>query len=43
LKYTIATGGDSKLFKKDIPEIDKFVPCLTLEGIRLAFKENLKS
>ncbi len=43
LKYTIATGGDAKLFKKDIPEIDKFVPCLTLEGIRLAFKENLKS
>ena len=43
LKYTIATGGDAKIFKKDIPEIDKFIPCLTLEGIRLAFKENLNS
>jgi type III pantothenate kinase len=43
LKYTIATGGDAKTFKKDIPEIDKFLPCLTLEGIRLAFKENLNS
>ena len=43
LKYTIATGGDAKTFKKDIPEIDKFVPCLTLEGIRLAFNENLNS
>jgi len=43
LKYTIATGGDAKTFKKDIPEIDKFIPCLTLEGIRLAFKENLNS
>ena len=42
-KYTIATGGDAKTFKKDIPEIDKFIPCLTLEGIRLAFKENLNS
>jgi len=40
LKYTIATGGDAKTFKKDIPEIDKFIPCLTLEGIRLAFKES---
>ncbi len=43
LKYTIATGGDAKVFKKDIPEIDKFIPYLTLEGIRLAFKENLNS
>ena len=43
LEYTIATGGDAKTFKKDIPEIDKFIPCLTLEGIRLAFKENLNS
>ena len=43
LKYTIATGGDAKTFKKDIREIDKFIPCLTLEGIRLAFKENLNS
>jgi type III pantothenate kinase len=43
LQYTIATGGDARTFKKDIPEIDKFIPCLTLEGIRLAFKENLNS
>jgi len=43
LEYTIATGGDAETFKKDIPEIDKFIPCLTLEGIRLAFKENLNS
>ncbi|MBC8549682.1 MAG: type III pantothenate kinase [Candidatus Brocadiales bacterium] len=41
VKYTIATGGDAKIFKKDIPEIDKFIPRLTLEGIRLAFEENL--
>lgn len=43
LKYIIATGGDAKTFKKDIPEIDKFIPGLTLEGIRLAFKENINS
>jgi len=43
VKCTIATGGDAKTFKKDIPEIDKFIPNLTLEGIRLAFKENLNS
>jgi type III pantothenate kinase len=43
LQCTIATGGDARTFKKDIPEIDKFIPCLTLEGIRLAFKENLNS
>jgi type III pantothenate kinase len=42
-RYTIATGGDAKTFKKDIPEIDKFIPYLTLEGIRLAFEENLNS
>ena len=43
LEYTIATGGDAKTLKKDIPEIDKFIPRLTLEGIRLAFEENLNS
>ncbi|HJO55948.1 MAG TPA: type III pantothenate kinase, partial [Candidatus Scalindua sp.] len=43
LEYTIATGGDAKTLKKDIPEIDKFVPHLTLEGIRLAFEDNLNS
>ncbi len=43
LKYTIATGGDAKTFKKDIPAIDKFIPRLTLEGIRLAFQENHNS
>jgi transcriptional activator, putative, Baf family len=43
LEYTIATGGDAKIFKKDIPKIDKFIPRLTLEGIRLAFEEKLNS
>jgi type III pantothenate kinase len=43
LKHTIATGGDAKTIKKDIPEIDKFIPYLTLEGIRLAFEENRNS
>ncbi|OHB87384.1 MAG: hypothetical protein A3D13_01600 [Planctomycetes bacterium RIFCSPHIGHO2_02_FULL_40_12] len=41
LQYTIATGGDAKTFKKDISEIDKVIPRLTLEGIRIAFKESL--
>ncbi len=41
LQYTIATGGDAKTFKKDIPEIDKFIPRLTLDGIRIAFEESL--
>ncbi len=41
LEYTIATGGDAKTFKKDIPEIDKFIPRLTLNGIRIAFEESL--
>lgn len=40
LKYTIATGGDAEILKKDIPQIDKVIPYLTLEGIRLAFQEN---
>ena len=41
LQYTIATGGDAKTFKKDISEIDKVVPRLTLEGIRIAFTESI--
>ncbi len=41
LKYTIATGGDAKTLKRDIPKIDRFIPRLTLEGIRLAFEDNL--
>ncbi len=41
LQYTIATGGDAKTFKKDISEIDKFIPRLTLDGIRIAFEESL--
>ncbi len=41
LHYTIATGGDAKIFRKDIFEIDKFIPRLTLEGIRIAFEESL--
>ncbi len=43
LEYTITTGGDAKTLKRDIPKIGKFVPRLTLEGIRLAFEENLNS
>jgi len=43
VEYTIATGGDAKTLKKDISEIDKFIPRLTLEGIRLAYEENLNS
>ena len=30
-----------KVVKKDISEIDKVIPRLTLEGIRIAFKESL--
>ncbi len=41
LQYIIATGGDAKIFKKDIPEIDKVIPRLTLEGIRMAFTESV--
>ncbi len=41
LQYTIATGGDAKTFKNDIPEIDKIIPRLTLDGIRIAFEESL--
>jgi type III pantothenate kinase len=40
LQYIIATGGDAKTFKKDISEIDKVIPRLTLEGIRIAFTES---
>lgn len=40
IKCTIATGGDAKLFKKDIPQINKFVPPLTLEGMRIVFAES---
>ena len=43
LEYTIATGGDVKILKREIPEIDKFIPRLTLEGIRLAFEDNINS
>ena len=41
LQYTIATGGDAETFRKDVPKIDKVIPRLTLEGIRIAFKESL--
>lgn len=41
LQYVIATGGDAKTFKKDISEIDKVIPRLTLEGIRIAFTESV--
>ncbi len=41
LQFTVATGGDAEIFKKDIPEIDKIIPHLTLDGIRIAFEESL--
>ena len=41
LQYIIATGGDAETFKKDISEIDKVIPRLTLEGIRIAFTESV--
>jgi len=41
LKYVIATGGDAETFKKNISEIDKVIPRLTLEGIRIAFTESI--
>ncbi len=41
VQYIIATGGDAKTFKKDISEIDKVIPRLTLEGIRIAFTESV--
>ncbi len=41
-QYAVATGGDAKTFRKDVPDIDKVIPRLTLEGIITAFKESLK-
>ncbi|MFQ5965483.1 MAG: type III pantothenate kinase [Candidatus Scalinduaceae bacterium] len=43
IRYTIATGGDSKIFKEELNQIDMFIPHLTLEGIRIAFAENFNS
>ncbi len=43
VQKVIATGGDAKMFKEDVTQIDKFVPHLTLEGIRIAFAESLSS
>jgi type III pantothenate kinase len=41
VKNIIATGGDARMFRETIPQIDKFIPHLTLEGIRIAFTESL--
>jgi len=41
VQNVIATGGDARMFKKTIPQIDKFIPHLTLEGISIAFTESL--
>ncbi len=41
MRNIIATGGDARMFKETIPQIDKFIPHLTLEGIRIAFTESL--
>jgi type III pantothenate kinase len=40
VRNIIATGGDARMFKGTIPQIDKFIPHLTLEGIRTAFAES---
>jgi len=40
IKYIIATGGDAGRFKAEIPQIDKYIRHLTLEGMRTAFSEN---
>jgi type III pantothenate kinase len=42
VRNVIATGGDAGMFKETIPQIDKFIPYLTLEGIRIAFTESFK-
>lgn len=36
----MATGGDANTFIADLPQINRVVPHLTLEGIRIAFEEN---
>ena len=41
VRNIIATGGDAKMFKEDIHKIYKFIPHLTLEGIRIAFAESV--
>jgi type III pantothenate kinase len=38
----VATGGDSALIARGLPEIDRVDPDLTLEGIRLAAVRNLR-
>lgn len=42
IQFVVATGGDAKKFKKDIPQIEKVIPHLTLEGIRTVFAESGK-
>ena len=39
MKYSIITGGDTKILKKDVPLMGKHIPYLTLEGIRIAYTE----
>src|SRR3989337_230719 len=39
----IATGGDAQLLAQEIPKITCVIPCLTLEGITIAYKKNLPS
>ena len=39
----IATGGDAQLLAQEIPKITCVIPCLTLEGIKIAYKKNLPS
>ena len=39
----IATGGDAQLLAPEIPQINAVIPCLTLEGIKSAYKKNLPS
>ena len=43
LPAIIATGGDAQLLAQEIPKITCIIPCLTLEGIKIAYKKNLPS
>ncbi len=39
----IATGGLGRMLVDDIPEIDEYDPCLTLEGLRILYEKNCRT
>jgi type III pantothenate kinase len=41
LQCVMATGGDVKTFIADLPQINRVIPHLTLEGINIAFQESV--